>query len=72
MAVHDVEVQQVGAAGLDRTHLVSHPREVARQQRRRDADPAHLLTHSPTTAASVTGPPAVGSWRSTVPCETPG
>ncbi len=38
MAVHDVDVDPVGARGVDRPHFLAEPREIGREDRRGDAD----------------------------------
>jgi hypothetical protein len=45
MAVHDVHVNEVGAAALDRANRVSERREIGREDRRSD-EHAHRLTSS--------------------------
>ena len=55
-AVHDVEVEQVGAGTLDVGHLTGEVGEVGRQQRRRDAD-AHWTTQMAMMSVRDTGEP---------------
>ena len=69
--VHDVDVDQVGAAALDGGDRVAERREIRGQNRRRDED-AHRLTSSEIGSPGAIWNPACGFWRSTMPAGMPG
>ena len=71
MAVHDVDVNQIGAAALDRGDRVAERGEIGRQDRRRDQH-AHRLTSSEIGSPGPIWKPACGLWRMTMPAATPG
>src|SRR6185436_6639249 len=71
MPVHHINVDQIGAAALDRGHRLSERRKVCRQNRRRNQD-AHRLTSSEIGSPGAIWNPACGLWRSTTPAATPG
>ena len=71
MAVHDVDVNQVGAARFDRGDCVAEPREVGGQDRRRDQH-AHRLTSSEIGSPGAIWNPACGLWRMTMPAGNAG
>jgi len=71
MAVHDVEVQEIGAGRLHVFDLFGQARKVRRQQGWRQPD-AHRLTHTVMISEPEIGEPADGYWRSTIPGGSPG
>ena len=71
VAVHHVDVNQVGAAALDGRDRVAERREIGGEDRRRDLH-AHRLTSSEIGSPGAIWKPACGLWRSTMPAATPG
>ena len=71
VAVHHVDVNQIGAAALDRGDRVAERGEVGREDRRRD-EHAHRLTSSEIGSPGPIWKPACGLWRRTMPAATPG
>ncbi len=73
--VHDVDVQQVGSATLDRRDLLAQRGEVRCQERWRDCERKGIhwrLTSSEMASPGAIWNPACGFWRSTMPGGTPG
>lgn len=71
MAVHEVEVEQIGAGGLDLGDLGGQSGEIGRQEGRSESE-FHRLTHTEMMSERDSGEPAGGYWRSTIPEASPG
>ena len=71
MAVHHVDVNEVGAAALRRRDRLAERGEVGRQDGRGDLH-GHRLTSIEIGSPGAISKPACGFWRSTTPAATPG
>ena len=75
MAIHDVDVQDVGASGLADPCCSSEVREVGGEQGRGELDhgraPCEAATTSEMTSRRRRGCPGSGFWRRIVPSEIP-
>src|SRR5687768_6338415 len=69
MPVHDVDVNEICPAALDRRNVLSQIREICRQDGGRDLN--HWLTSSEMPSAGPTRNPPGGCCRTTVPGGTP-
>ena len=71
MAIHEVEMEHVGAGSFHILYLVRQAGVIRGQQRRSKAY-IHRLTHTVTMSDGATGEPAGGYCRSTTPVASPG
>ena len=77
VAVHDVDVEQIGTAGFGRADRAAQIEQIGGQERRRDLQrPTSAMRSPPATTSEITSRrrsrcPGSGCWRSTIPGAAP-